>query len=53
MFMLNLSYFLLNTFLKKCHFELQTAFYSNMVFKSYPDYIVNGETYILGVLATS
>ena len=51
LFTLNLKYFLLNTFLKKCHFELQIAFYSNTGFYSYSDYIVNGETYSLDMLA--
>ena len=53
MFMLNLTYFLLNTFLKKCHFKLQTGFYSNMVFLSYNDYIVKSETYSLDTLNTN
>ena len=53
LFMLNLTYFLLNTFLKKCHFKLQTSFYSNMVFQSYTNYIVNDETSSLDMLATS
>ena len=53
MFKLNLTYFLLNTFLEKCHFDLQTSFYSNTVFQSYTDYIVNDETYSLNMLATS
>ena len=46
------NYFLLNTFVKKCHFELQTGFYSNMVFYSCTDYIVNDEIYSLDMLAT-
>ena len=34
MFMLNLTYCLLNTFLKKMYFKLESGFYSNMVFYS-------------------
>ena len=35
----------------KCHFEIQVGFYSNTVFKSYTDYIVNDETYSLDKVA--
>ena len=35
-----------------CNFELQTGFYSNTVFQSYNDYIVNDETYSLDKIAT-
>ena len=52
MSMLNLTYFLLNTFLKKCHFKLQTGFYSNTVFQSYTDYIVKDERSSIDMLAT-
>ena len=38
---------------EKSHFKLQTGFYSNTVFLSYTDYIVNGEIYSLDMLATS
>ena len=51
MFLLNLTYFLLNT--KKCHFKLQTVFYSNTVLYSYFDYIVNDQTSSLDRLVTS
>ena len=54
MFKLNLTYFLLNIFLKKkIHFELQVGFYSNTVFYSYTDYIVKDETSSIDMLATS
>ena len=51
--MLNLTYLLLNTFLKKIHFELQVGFYSNTVFESYTDYILNDETYTIVMIDTS
>ena len=55
MIMLNLIYFkfMLNTFLKKWNFGLQSGFYSNTTFQSYTDYIVNDETYSLDILATT
>ena len=53
MFILNLTYFLLNTFWKKYHFEVQIAIYSNTVFYIYTDYIVNDETYSLDMLAST
>ena len=52
MSMLNLTYFLSNTFLKKIPFKLQTCFYSNTFFQSYTDYIVKDETSSLDMLAT-
>ena len=54
MFKLNLTHFLLNTFLKKkCHFKVQLSSYSNTVFYSYSEYIVKDETYSLDMFATS
>ena len=54
MFMLNFTYLLLNTFLKKkIYFELQVGFYSNTLFQSYAVYKLNDETYSLDMLATS
>ena len=53
MFKLNLTDFLFNTFLKKCHFKVQLSFYSNTVFYSYSEYIVKDETYSLDMFATS
>ena len=52
MFMLILTYFLLNTFLKKIYFELQVGFNLNTFFQSYPVYKANDETYSLDKLAT-
>ena len=54
MIKLNLTHFLLNTFLKECHFELQAGFYTNMVSRAIlTTYIINDETYSLDKLATS
>ena len=53
MFKLNLTYFLLNKFLKKGHFKVQLSFYSTTVFYSYSEYIVKDETYSLDMFATS
>ena len=49
MFILNLTYFLLNKFF---HFELGMGFYTNTVLQSYTDYIGNDETNLLDKLAT-
>ena len=52
MFMLNLTYFLLNIFLFKMPIWATGGFYTNTVFYSYTDYIVNDETYSLDKLLT-
>ena len=53
MFMLNFTYFLLNTFLKKTYFELQVGIHLNTLFQSYAAYKANDETYSLDKLPTS
>ena len=53
MFMLNFTYFLLNTFLKKkIYFELKVGFNLKTFFQSYAVYKANDETYSLDKLAT-
>ena len=53
MFMLNFTYFMLNTFLKKKYFELQVGFNLLIHFLHYAVYKVNDETYSLDKLANS
>ena len=53
MFMLNFTYFLLDTFLKKIYFELQVGFHLKTFFQSYAVYKVNNETYSLDKLTNS
>ena len=52
MIMLNLIYFLLNIFLFKMPIWAIGGFYTNTVFYSYTDYIVNDEKYSLDKLPT-
>ena len=53
MFMLNLTNFLLNTFLEKISFWAKDRFLFKYGFLEFTDYIVHDEPYSLAMLATS